>query len=75
MQNKLNPYKRVTFPKGEKIRTKLKYFRNRIVRKKMNIDEFGRYNGGLPKNLPSNIGQNRGSSANIPGSFATRQDV
>lgn len=41
----------------------------------MNIDEFGRYKGGLPKNVPNTVGSVRGSSANTPGQFATRLDV
>lgn len=39
----------------------------------MNIDELGRYKGGLPQNNPYNIAQKRGTSANKPGQFATRQ--
>jgi len=41
----------------------------------LNIDEFGRYKGGLPKNVPFNIAQNRGNAVNSPGELATRMDI
>ena len=50
-------------------------FRNRLIRKKLNIDEFGRYKGGLPQNVPFNIAERRGSAANGPGELATRLDI
>ena len=51
------------------------FFSNRLVRKKLNIDEFGRYKGGLPRKSTVNSGQNRGGAANRPGLFATRLDI
>lgn len=41
----------------------------------MNIDQFGRYKGGLPKFNPYGDPSIRGSSANIPGTLATRLEV
>jgi hypothetical protein len=38
----------------------------------MNIDEFGRYKGGLPKNVPFSVAGRRGSAANTPGHFVNR---
>ncbi len=38
----------------------------------MNIDEFGRYKGGLPKMTSPNSSSPRGGAANIPGTFSTR---
>ena len=41
----------------------------------MNIDEFGRYKGGLPQNVPFNIAQQRKGAVNNPGQLATRIDI
>ena len=38
----------------------------------MNIDEFGRYKGGLPKMAALSESSNRGRAANTPGTFNTR---
>ncbi len=41
----------------------------------MNIDEFGRYKGGLPKKVHASDPSLRGGAANTPGEFATRLDI
>ena len=41
----------------------------------MNIDEFGRYKGGLPQKTPLGYGRVRKGSANEPGELATRADI
>ncbi len=41
----------------------------------MNIDELGRYKGGLPQNLPPSLASRRKGSANEPGELATRIDI
>lgn len=41
----------------------------------MNIDEFGRYKGGLPQNVPFNVAAQRKGAANDPGQLATRVDI
>lgn len=50
-------------------------YSNRLIRKQMNIDEFGRYKGGLPQKGPVDIGARRKGAANEPGTFATRADI
>lgn len=41
----------------------------------MNIDQFGRYKGGLPQKGPLGYGRVRKGSANEPGELATRADI
>jgi len=41
----------------------------------MNIDEFGRFKGGLPQNTPYGLGRVRKGASNEPGELATRADI
>jgi hypothetical protein len=41
----------------------------------MNLDQFGRYKGGLPKLGHANSTANRANSANSPGKFTTRMEI
>lgn len=68
MHKKSKQPRRVTSHKEETKRNlKIIFDRNQLIRKKMNIDQFGRYKGGLPRNVPDSIYGNRGSSANSTG--------
>ncbi len=71
-----NQFQKAILLKEDKKRNLLSLsFSNRLVRKKLNIDEFGRYKGGLPSKSTVNNGQNRGGAANRPGQLATRLDI
>jgi len=68
MPKKSRSRTRAIWPKEEKTRNLFCHTgRNKLIRKKLNIDEFGRYKGGLPKNVPYNVAQVRGNSAQMPG--------
>ena len=41
----------------------------------MNLDEFGRYKGGLPQRKLGSSISNRSTSANSPGKFLTRMEI
>ena len=41
------------------------------MRKQLNLDQFGRYKGGLPQNKPTNI---RGSAMGAPGTMHKTED-